>query len=73
MTDLLTPFVWVALGAAVVPLLGLGMLLGRGGARDDMGRKTFRLRPLRRLVGLLLAAWRAYPCCWRCRWCSSSA
>ena len=56
MTDLLTPFVWVALGAAVVLLLGLGMLLGRGGARDDMGRKTFRLRPQRRLVGLLLAA-----------------
>lgn len=54
MTDLLTPFVWVAFGAVVVLLLGLGMLLGRGGARDDMGR--FRLRPVRRLFGLLLAA-----------------
>ncbi|OZI77166.1 hypothetical protein [Bordetella genomosp. 12] len=55
MTDLLTPFVWIALVAIVVFLLGLGMLLGRGGARDDMGRKTFRLRPVRRLFGLLLA------------------
>lgn len=52
MTDLLTPVVWVALGAIVVLLLGLGMLLGRGGARDDMRR----FRPIRRLFGLLLAA-----------------
>lgn len=70
MTDLLTPFVWVALGAIAALLLGLGMLLGRGGARDDMGR--FRLRPVRRLFGLLLAAAAAWRSCWRCRWCSSS-
>ncbi|MFQ1062459.1 hypothetical protein [Bordetella trematum] len=56
MTDLLTPFVWIALAALVALLLGLAMMLGRGGPRNEAGRKTFRLRPLRRLFGLLLAA-----------------
>ncbi|CAJ50897.1 putative membrane protein, partial [Bordetella avium 197N] len=55
-TDLLTPFVWVALAAVLLLGLGLGMFLGRGGPRDERGRKTFRLRPVRRACGLLLAA-----------------
>ncbi|SAI18772.1 membrane protein [Bordetella ansorpii] len=50
------PFAWFALGAIIALLIGLGMLLGRGGPRDDMGRKVFRLRPVRRLFGLLIVA-----------------
>lgn len=51
----MTPFLWTALGAVLVLIIGLAMLLGRGGSRDDMGRKTFRFRPVRRLFGLLLS------------------
>ncbi|ARP93085.1 hypothetical protein [Bordetella genomosp. 13] len=54
MIDTLAPFAWFALGAIVALLVGLGLLLGRGGPRDEMGRKVFRLRPVRRLFGLLL-------------------
>lgn len=56
MTDLFTPFVSIALAALVALLLGLAMLLGRGGPRNEAGRKTFRLRPVRRVCGLLLTA-----------------
>ncbi|MFJ1300115.1 hypothetical protein ACILG0_09110 [Pseudomonadota bacterium AL_CKDN230030165-1A_HGKHYDSX7] len=54
--DAFAPFVWIALGAVVVLLIGLPLLLGRGGPRDEMGRRVFRLRPVRRLFGLLLIA-----------------
>ncbi|WP_179283851.1 hypothetical protein [Bordetella genomosp. 10] len=50
------PFLWI-LGPAVVALLiGAGLFFGRGGPRDATGRKQFRLRPVRRLVGLLIVA-----------------
>ncbi len=42
--------------ALLALLLGAGLCLGRGGPRDAYGRKQFRLRPLRRLVGLLVLA-----------------
>nr|WP_197425185.1 hypothetical protein [Bordetella sp. N] len=42
--------------ALVALLIGAGLFLGRGGPRDINGRKQFRLRPLRRLVGLLILA-----------------
>lgn len=45
---------WIALAATVVLLPGLVMLLGKGGPRDNRGRRLFRIRPLRRLCGLSL-------------------
>jgi len=50
----IAPFVWILLGAVVVLLPGLAMLLGRGGPRDERGRKMFQFRPVRRLFGLML-------------------
>ncbi|MPS80388.1 MAG: hypothetical protein E2591_20160 [Achromobacter sp.] len=50
----IAPFVWILLGAVVVLLPGLVMLLGRGGPRDERGRKIFQFRPVRRLFGLML-------------------
>lgn len=52
----LAPFVWMGLGALLVLIPGTVMLFGRGGPRDDSGRKRFRLRPVRRLIGILLVA-----------------
>ncbi|MYZ42222.1 hypothetical protein [Schauerella aestuarii] len=52
----LAPYLWVVLAAAIVFLPGLMMLFGRGGPRDAAGRKTFRFRPIRRFIGLLLLA-----------------
>jgi len=54
--DALAPFAWIGLAALVVLLPGLVMLFGRGGPRDEAGRRVFRLRPVRRLFGLLLLA-----------------
>ncbi|AOB28908.1 MULTISPECIES: hypothetical protein [Bordetella] len=56
MIDALAPFAWIGLAALVVLLPGLVMLFGRGGPRDEAGRRVFRLRPVRRLFGLLLLA-----------------
>src|SRR5690606_42093239 len=50
------PFVWMALAALIVLILGMVLLFGRGGPRDAAGRRLFRLRPVRRLFGLLLIA-----------------
>jgi len=52
----LFPLIWFVLAAGIVLLAGLKLLLGRGGPRDEQGRKQFRLRPVRRLFGGLLAA-----------------
>jgi len=52
--DALAPFAWIGLAALIVLLPGLAMLFGRGGPRDEAGRRVFRLRPVRRLFGLLL-------------------
>jgi len=54
--DALAPFAWIALAAVFAFFIGLGLLLGRGGPRDEHGRKVFRLRPVRRLFGLLVVA-----------------
>lgn len=48
------PFIWMALVALVVLIPGGLLLFGRGGPRDARGRRMFRLRPVRRLFGLLL-------------------
>jgi hypothetical protein len=48
------PSVWIAAATAVVLLIGLKLFFGRGGPRDENGRRQFRLRPLRRLVGILV-------------------
>jgi len=50
----IAPFVWILLVAVVVFLPGIVMLLGRGGPRDERGRKMFQFRPVRRLFGLML-------------------
>jgi len=50
------PFLWILGPALVALLLGAALFLGRGGPRDAAGRKQFRLRPVRRLVGLLILA-----------------
>ncbi len=49
----IAPFFWIALIALVLALPGLAMLLGSGRRAPD-GR--WRLRPVRRLIGLLLVA-----------------
>jgi len=54
--DALAPFAWIALAAVIALVIGLGLLLGRGGPRDEAGRRVFRLRPVRRLFGLLVVA-----------------
>lgn len=46
----------MGLVAVLVLIPGAVMLLSRGGAKDSLGRRHFRLRPIRRLVGLLLIA-----------------
>jgi hypothetical protein len=50
------PFLWILVPALVALLIGAGLFLGKGGPRDATGRKQFRLRPVRRLVGLLILA-----------------
>lgn len=50
------PFVWMALAALIVLIPGMMLLFGRGGPRDASGRRIFRLRPIRRLFGVLLIA-----------------
>lgn len=50
----IAPFVWILLAAVVLFLPGMAMLLGRGGPRDERGRRTFQFRPVRRLFGLAL-------------------
>ncbi|HAP27349.1 hypothetical protein [Achromobacter sp.] len=50
----IAPFAWILLGAVIVLLPGIVMLLGRGGPRDERGRRMFQFRPVRRVCGLLL-------------------
>lgn len=49
----IAPFAWILLGAVIVLLPGIVMLLGRGGPRDERGRRMFQFRPVRRLCGLV--------------------
>lgn len=51
--DLFAPYLWILAAAAVMGVAGLSMVLGRGGS-DRRGRP--RLRPVRRLFGLLVVA-----------------
>ena len=44
----IAPFAWILLGAVIVLLPGIVMLLGRGGPRDERGRRMFQFRPVRR-------------------------
>lgn len=46
----------MAVAALIVLLPGMVLLFGRGGPRDATGRRVFRLRPVRRLLGFLLIA-----------------
>jgi hypothetical protein len=50
------PSVWIAVITIAALLIGLGLFLGKGGPRDARGRRHFRLRPVRRLFGLLVLA-----------------
>jgi hypothetical protein len=54
--DGMAPTVWILVAAAVGVLIGLGLSFGKGGPRDARGRRQFRLRPVRRLMGLLVLA-----------------
>jgi hypothetical protein len=54
LVDGVVPSVWIAAIAALVLVFGGGLFFGRGGPVNAQGRRQFRLRPLRRLVGLLL-------------------
>lgn len=56
MIEGMAPYVWIGLIALILFIPGLKMLFGRGGPRDEQGRKRFRARPVRRLIGLLLIA-----------------
>ncbi|AOB29469.1 hypothetical protein AKI39_00475 [Bordetella sp. H567] len=56
MIEGVAPSVWIAVVTIAALLIGFGLFLGRGGPRDARGRRQFRLRPMRRLVGLLLLA-----------------
>ena len=56
MTDGLAPYIWIGLLALALLLPGMKMLFGRGGARDAQGHRPFRLRPVRRVIGILLIA-----------------
>ena len=52
----MAPFIWIGLLALILLVIGLKMFFGRGGPRDVQGRKQFRIRPVRRLIGLLVLA-----------------
>lgn len=56
MIEGMAPFIWVGLLALILFIPGLKMFLGRGGSRDAHGRKRFRMRPIRRIIGLLMLA-----------------
>ncbi|ANN65070.1 hypothetical protein [Bordetella bronchialis] len=56
MIEGIAPSIWIALVTLAVLLIGFGLVLGKGGPRDARGRRRFRLRPVRRLFGLLLLA-----------------
>jgi hypothetical protein len=51
----MAPYLWIVGFAVLVFLPGMAIAFGRGG-RDSHGHRIFRLRPVRRLVGLLLVA-----------------
>jgi hypothetical protein len=50
------PSLWIAVVTIAAMLIGFALFLGKGGPRDARGRRQFRLRPVRRLVGLLVLA-----------------
>jgi hypothetical protein len=52
----LSPSAWLGLATLLVLLIGLSLAFGRGGPRDMRGRRTLRIRPVRRLIGLLCLA-----------------
>lgn len=52
----MAPYVWIILIAFVFMVPGFRLFFGRGGPRDEQGRKRFRIRPVRRLIGLLMLA-----------------
>ena len=56
MIEGVAPSVWIAVVTIVALLIGFGLFLGKGGPRDARGRRQFRLRPVRRLFGLLVVA-----------------
>ncbi|HTJ99410.1 MAG TPA: hypothetical protein VL522_07270 [Bordetella sp.] len=56
MIESVAPSVWLAVATIAALLIGFGLFLGKGGPRDEWGRRRFRLRPVRRLVGLLVLA-----------------
>lgn len=56
MIEGMAPFIWIGLLALILFIPGLKMFFGRGGSRDALGRKRFRVRPIRRLIGLLMLA-----------------
>ncbi|ARP79531.1 hypothetical protein CAL12_00940 [Bordetella genomosp. 8] len=56
MIEGVAPSVWIAVVTIAALLLGFGLFLGKGGPRDARGRRQFRLRPVRRVFGLLLLA-----------------
>ncbi|OZI66334.1 hypothetical protein [Bordetella genomosp. 11] len=56
MIEGVAPSVWIAVVTIAALLIGFGLFLGKGGPRDAQGRRRFRLRPVRRLFGLLVLA-----------------
>lgn len=51
----MAPYLWIVGFAVLAFLPGMALVFGRGG-RSAEGRRTFRIRPIRRLIGLLLVA-----------------
>ena len=56
MIEGLAPYLWIALAAVLLLVVGFKLVFGRGGPRDERGRRMFRVRPVRRLVGLLMVS-----------------
>jgi hypothetical protein len=51
----MAPYLWILGFTVLVFLPGMAMAFGRGG-RDSHGHRVFRVRPIRRLFGLMLVA-----------------
>jgi hypothetical protein len=51
----MAPYLWILGFTVLVFLPGMAMVFGRGG-RDSHGHRVFRIRPIRRLFGLMLVA-----------------
>ncbi len=48
----MAPYLWIVGFAALMLLPGMALLFGSGG-RNHHGRRVFRIRPIRRLIGVL--------------------